>query len=49
MIRQSGDPKEMIGERYDVLRERDGEFKIASRFVVLTATVIDAPRLRILF
>lgn len=49
MIRQSGEPKSMIGERFDVLRRTDDGFRVRSRFVVLTATIIDAPRARILF
>lgn len=49
MIRQSGEPKSMVGERFDVLRRTEASFRVRSRFVVLTATIIDAPRLRILF
>jgi 3-phenylpropionate/cinnamic acid dioxygenase small subunit len=48
MVRQSGAAKEMFGERFDILRSNDEGFTIASRFVVLTSTIIDAPRLRML-
>ena len=49
MVRQHGEPKAMVGERFDILRRFEGSFRLRSRFVVLTATVIDSPRLRILF
>jgi 3-phenylpropionate/cinnamic acid dioxygenase small subunit len=49
MVRQSGEPKSMVGERFDVLRRIDNAFRVRSRFVVLTARIIDSPRLRILF
>lgn len=49
MVRQLGEPKSMVGERYDVLRRVEDSFRVHSRFVVLTATIIDSPRLRILF
>jgi 3-phenylpropionate/cinnamic acid dioxygenase small subunit len=49
MVRQTGEPKSMVGERFDVLRRTGDTFRVRSRFVVLTATIIDSPRLRILF
>ncbi len=48
MTRQSAEPKSLIGERFDVLRRHGESFRLRSRFVVLNATVIDAPRLRML-
>lgn len=50
MVRQSAPPRELTAERHDVLRtEGDADFRLVSRFATLTETVLDAPRLRVLF
>ena len=39
---------EMIGERFDIVRTVNDSYILQSRFVTLTAVVLDFPRLRII-
>lgn len=47
-VRQSGQPKFLTGQRFDTLRRRDGQLRLAERWVVLDQVVVDFPQLRIL-
>ena len=48
MVRQGVHGGEMVAERFDIVRRAGDSFCVLSRFVVLMAAVVDAPRPRMI-